>query len=213
VSYFSWSSAGRSRWWSRMPRSVVQNGVRRAELWATSKRSNGSRVHSNLSAWRTRLVSGTSSTVKRPSLITAFVNSGLRTVRRPISARNCISRKDTGDTPQGRYWSIQGNFAIRFEPRTSQIKKCVSRRSVNVRSAAKRHCLQPLATPTTTDRLDRHSVRAEDFCSGAFLSRFFSHSILPGGERAGDLCVEPRSPRHPGLRRAAETNAFWLQMH
>jgi hypothetical protein len=153
-----------------------------------------------------------SSTVKRTSLITAFVNSGLRTVRRPISERNCISRKDTGETPHGRYRSSQGNFAIRFEPRTSQIKKCVSRRSFKVLPAAKRAHFPDLATPMTTDLLDRHSVREEDFCIASFLSLSFSFSILPGGARAGHLCVGPRSPRHPELRQGGETSAFWPQM-
>ena len=59
------SSAGISLWLERMPRSVVQNATRRAKLWATRRRSNGSRVQSSRRACRTRDIMGMSSTVNR----------------------------------------------------------------------------------------------------------------------------------------------------
>ncbi len=198
----------------RIPRSMVQNATRRAELWATSRRSKGSRVQSSLRAWRTRVASGTSSTVNRGSSITVFVNSGLRTESRPISARNWISRKETGETPQGRYRSIHGNSASRFDPRTSQIRKWVSRRSVTVAAAAaKRGRAQGLATPTTTDPPRRHPARAGVSCTAALLRDRQRLSVPPDAARAGALCAGPRSPRPGELRRGDGTIASWLRTH
>ena len=51
---YSSNSAGIRRWLERIPRSVVQNATRRAELWAARRRSNGSRVQSSRRACRTR---------------------------------------------------------------------------------------------------------------------------------------------------------------
>ncbi len=206
------SSAGRSRWWVRMLRSRVQNATRRAELWATSRRSKGSRVQSSLRAWRTRVASGTSSTVNRVSSITAFVNSGLRTESRPISARIWISRKETGDTPQGRYGSNHGNSVSRFDPRTSQIRKWVSRRIVTgLAAAAKRGPVQALATPTTTDPLRRRPARSVVVCTAEPLGYPQCPSIPPGAARDGVLSAGPRSPLPGELRRGDETNASWLR--
>ena len=193
-----------------MARSTVQNAARRAELWATSRRSKGSRVQSSRRAWRTRVANGMSSTVKRGSLITVFVNSGLRTESRPISARNCISRKETGDTPQGRYRSSHGNSASRFDRRTIQIKKWVSRRSVTARAAAvRRGHDQNLATPTTTDPPHRHPALAGVVYIAERLCHSQCRSVPPDAARSGVLCAELRSPRPAGLRRGDGTNAFW----
>ena len=155
-----------------------------------------------------------SSTAKPPSLMTAFVNSGLRTAKRPISARNWISRNETGETPHGRYRSSQGNFAIRLDPRTSQIRKCVSSKSVNVVSAAgKRRCPQALAIPMTTDLPGRHWVRAEVSCIAECPRYSSSLWYPPGATRDGDLSAERRLLRRSELRPAGGTNVFWLQMH
>ena len=181
-------------------------------LWATSSRSKGSRVQSSFREWRTRFASGMSSTVKRVSAITVFMNSGFRTLSRPISARNWISRKETGDTPQGRYSSIQGNSAIRLFPRTSQTKKWVSSRSVNVPPAAGQRGLPlDLSTPRTNDPPRRLLAPAGVSCTAEFSRRSFYRSILLGGARAGVLFVEPRLPRRAGLHRADGTNFSWLR--
>jgi hypothetical protein len=150
------SSAGMSRWWLRMPRSAVQNARRRAELWPTSNRSKGSRVQASLKAWPTRVSNGISSTINRLSFIMVLVNSGFLTESRPTSARNWISWKDTGDTPQGRYRSNQLNFSSRLDWRTSQIRKWVSSRTVTVRTAAVNPRRAQGATPTTTDLRRQH---------------------------------------------------------
>jgi len=210
---YSTSSAGTSRCWERIPRSVVQNATWRAELWATSRRSKGSRVQSSCRVWRTRVSSGMSSTINRLSSITVFVNLGLRTESRPTSAKNWISRKETGDTPQGRYRSNQGNLASRFDPRTSQIRKWVSRRSVTVPAvAAKQGRAQGRATPTTTDPHRLHAARAGVFCTAASLWYSWRRLTLPGAARAAGLFAQPRSPRRGELRRGDGTNASWLQM-
>lgn len=207
---YSSNSAGIRRWLERIPRSVVQNATRRAELWAARRRSNGSRVQSSRRACRTRDVIGMSSTVNRMSFITVFVNSGLRTESRPTSARNWISRKETGETPQGRYLSIHGNSASRLEPRTSQIRKWVSRRSVTAQSAAvKRGCFRHHATPKTIDPLSRHSVRAGVAYTEGYPWRSCCQPIPPDVARGGDLCAALRSPRRRELRRGDETNSSW----
>ncbi len=207
---YSSSSVGTSRWWERMLPSVVQKAIRRAELWATRRRSNGSRVQWSLKAWRIRVASGMSSTVNRVSSITVSVNSGLRTESRPTSARNWISRKETGDTPQGRYRSIHGNSASRFEPRTSQIRKCVSRRTVTAQSAAvKRGCVQGRAIPKTIGPLSRHPVRAGVAYTAGYPWRSCCQSIPPDVARGGVLYAALRSPRRRELRRGDGTNSSW----
>ena len=204
------SSAGISLWLERVPRSVVQNATRRAKLWATRRRSNGSRVQSSRRACRTTDIIGMSSTVNRVSFITAFVNSGLRTESRPTSAGNWISRKETGETPQVRYLSIHGNSARRFEPRTSQIRKWVSRRSVTVESAAvKRGCFRGHAIPKTIDPLSRHSAHAGVACTAGFPWRSCCQPIPPDVVRGGVLCAALRSPRRRELRRGDGTNSSW----
>ncbi len=207
---YSSSSVGTSRWWERMLPSVVQKATRRAELWATRRRSNGSRVQWSLKAWRIRVASGMSSTVNRVSSITVSVNSGLRTESRPTSARNWISRKETGDTPQGRYRSIHGNSASRFEPRTSQIRKCVSRRTVTAQSAAvKRGCVQGRAIPKTIGPLSRHPVRAGVAYTAGYPWRSCCQSIPPDVARGGVLYAALRSPRRRELHQGDETNSSW----
>jgi hypothetical protein len=196
-----------------MPRSVVQNATRRAELCATSKRSNGSRVQSSRRAWRIMVASGMSSTVNRVSSITVFVNSGLRTDKRPTSARNWISRKETGETPQGRYRSNHGNSARRFEPRASQIRKWVSRRRVTVQTVAvKQGRVQGQATPKTIDPLSRHAARGGVVCTAGHLWHSESWTLPPGAAQSGALCAALRLPRHGGLRRGDGTNVSWLPM-
>ncbi len=182
------SSVGRIAWRARIRRSRVQRATRRAELWATSKRSKGSRVQSSLRVWRTIVTSGMSSTVNLASSITVVMNSGLRTESRPISARNWISRKETGDTPQGRYRSIQGNSASRFDRRTSQIRKWVSRSSVTARErVATRGRAPRLATPRTTDRPCRRPVRV----GGDGRRDAPSHSPRRPTPRGGGRCDVP----------------------
>ena len=109
------SSCGNSRWRERMRRSVVQNATRRAELCATSNRSNGSRVQSSFGEWLTTVSRERSSTMNRLSFDNVLMNWGLVTESRPTSARNWISRKETGETPHGRYRSNQGKLARRFD--------------------------------------------------------------------------------------------------
>jgi len=151
-----------------------------------------------------------SSTVNRVSSITVSVNSGLRTESRPTSARNWISRKETGDTPQGRYRSIHGNSASRFEPRTSQMRKCVSRRTVTAQSAAvKRGCVQGRAIPKTIGPLSRHPVRAGVVCTVEHLCHSECWLLSLGAARAGALCAALRSPRRRELHRGDETNSSW----
>jgi hypothetical protein len=207
---YSSNSVGRSRWWARMPRSVVQNGTRRAELWATRRRSNGSRVQSSRRAWRTMVASGTSSTVNRVSSITVCVNSGLRTESRPTSPRNWISRKETGETPQGRYRSNHGNSASRFEPRTSQIRKWVSRRRFNALTAAVKRGHVQDASSKTIDPLSRHPARGGVVCTAEHLWYFETWPLPPGAARPGDLCAVLRLPRRREPRRVDETNVSWL---
>ena len=176
-----------------MPRSVVHNATRRAELWATRRRSNGSRVQSRGRAWRTMVASGMSSTVNRVSSITVFVNSGLRTESRPTSARNWISRKETGETPQGRCRSNQGNSASRFESRTSQIRKCVSRRRVTALTAVvKRGRVQSLASPKTIGPPSRHPVREGVVCTAGKLWYSETWPHPPCAAPAGALCAALR---------------------
>lgn len=196
-----------------MSRSVVQNATRRAELWATRRRSNGSRVQSSGRAWRTMVASGMSSTVNRVSSITVFVNSGLRTESRPTSARNWISRKETGETPQGRCRSNHGNSASRFEPRTSQIRKWVSRRRVTASTAVvKRGRVQSRASPKTIGPPCRHSVRGGVVCTAGKLWYSETWPYLPFAAPAGVLCAARRLPRRRELRRGGETNSFSPQM-
>jgi hypothetical protein len=212
VNNLYWSrSAGISRWWSRMPRSVVQKATRRAELWPTSNRSKGSRVQPSLRAWPTRVCSGMSSTINRLSFITVVVNSGLLTESRPTSARNWISRKETGDTPQGRYRSSHGNLASRFDSRTSQIRKWVSRRTVTARLAAVQRGRVQGATPTTTDRPHRHAAPSGVFCIVGNLWLSWCRSALPVAARSAAPCAQPQLPRHEAHHRGDGTSASWLR--
>jgi hypothetical protein len=206
------NSAGRSRWCERMARSVVQNGTRRAKLWATRSRSNGSRVQSSRRAWRTRGSIVISSMVNLLSSITVFMNSGLRTESRPTSARNWISRKETGDTPQGRYPSNHGNAASRFDPRTSQIRKWVSRRRVTVPAAAKQDHAQGLATPRTIDPPHRLSALSGVFYTEESLCQPWCRLIPRAAAQSVALFVRPRSLHPEELRRGVGTIASWPQM-
>ena len=194
-----------------MPRSTVQNATRRAELWATSNRSKGSRVHPRRRARLTRVSSEKSSTINRLSLITVFVNSGLLTESRPTSARSWISRKETGDTPQGQYLSNQENLANRLDSRTSQIRKWVSRRTVTGRSAAAKRGRAQGATPTTTDLPRRHAAPSGVFCIVWSLWRFWCQLALPVSARFAAPCAQPRSPGHGEPHRGDGTSAFWLR--
>jgi hypothetical protein len=122
-----------------------------------------------------------------------------------------ISRKETGETPQGRYESNHGNSARRFEPRTSQIRKWVSRRRVTAQTAAvKRGCVRGQATPKTSGPLSLHPAREGVVCTAGHLWHSESWSLLPGAARAGALCAALRLPRPEGLRREAGTNVSWL---
>ncbi len=121
-------------------------------------------------------------------------------------------RKETGDTPQGRYRSNHGNSVSRFDPRTSQIRKWVSRRIVTgLAAAAKRGPVQALATPTTTDPLRRRPARSGVVCTAEPLGYPQCPSIPPGAARDGVLSAGPRSPLPGELRRGDETNASWLR--
>ena len=207
------SSDGRSRCRERIARSVVQSATRRAKLCATSNRSNGSRVQSSLRAWPTRVSREISSTINRLSFMTVLVNSGLLTESRPTSARNWISRNETGETPHGRYRSSQGKLAKRLDSRASQIRKWVSRRSVTFLTAAvKRGGALGHATPTTTDPLHRHAAPSELFCIVQTVWRSWLALALPDGARFVDRCARLQLLHLEAHHRAVETNVFWLRM-
>jgi hypothetical protein len=153
-----------------------------------------------------------SSTINRLSFITVFVNSGLSTESRPTSAKNWISRKDTGDIPQGRYRSNQENLARRLDLRTSQIRKWVSSRSVTVRTAAVRPGRAQAATPTTTDLPCRHGALSAVFCTVWSLWPSWCRLALPVAVRFAAPCVQPQSPRHGEHHREDETSVSGLRM-
>ena len=204
-------SAGKIRWWERMARSVVQNATRRAVLCATSKRSKGSRVHSSQSACLIRVSNGMSSTINRLSFITLLVKSGFFTESRPTSARNWISRKETGDTPQGRYRSNQGNLVSLFDSRTSQTKKCVSRRIVTAWTAAVARGGAQDANPTTNDLPRRHAALSTVSCIPEWLWHSLRHWAPPVAAQPVVLCARPQSPRLGEPRQEDGTSVFWLQ--
>ena len=159
------------------------------------------------------VVRGMSSTVNRASAITVFVNSGLRTESRPTSARNWISRKETGETPQGRYRSNHGNSASRFEPRTSQIRKWVSRRSVTaLPTVAKRVSVQNPARPKTIRPRSRLVVRGGGVCTAGQVGYSETWPHLLCAVLAGVLCAARQLPRRREPRRGDETNVFSPQM-
>jgi hypothetical protein len=209
----SLSSNGTSRCRERIVRSVVQSATRRAKLCATSNRSNGSRVQSNLRAWPTRVSREISSMINRLSFMTVLVNSGLLTESRPTSAKNWISRNETGDTPHGRYRSSQGKLAKRFDSRTSQIRKWVSRRSVTFLTAGvKPGGALGHATPTTTDLPHRHAAPSGFFYTVRKLWRSSFGRVLPGATRFVGRCARLQSLHLGAHHRAIETNVFWLLM-
>ena len=147
------------------------------------------------------------------SFITVLVNSGLLTESRPTSARHWISRKETGETPHARYRSSQGKLAKRFDSRTSQIRKWVSRRSVTFLTAA----VEPggalgHATPTTIDLPHRHAAPLGFFCTVRKLWRSWFGRVLPGATRFVGRCARLQSLRLGAHHRAVETNVFWLRM-
>ena len=186
----SLSSNGTSRCRERIVRSVVQSATRRAKLCATSNRSNGSRVQSNLKAWPTRVSREISSMIK-----------------------NWISRNETGDTPLGRYRSSQGELAKRLDSRTSQIRKWVSRRSVTFLTAAlKRGGALGHATPTTIDLLHRRAAPLGFFYTVRKLWRSWFARFLPGATRFVGRCARLQLLRLGAHHRAVETNVFWLRM-
>ena len=209
----SLSSNGTSRCRERIVRSVVQSATRRAKLCATSNRSNGSRVQSSLRAWPTRVSREISSMINRRSFITVLVNLGLLTERRPTSARNWISRNETGETPHGRYRSSQGKLAKCFDSRTSQIRKWVSRRSVTFLTAAvRRGGALGHATPTTTDLPHRHAAPSEFSCIVQKLWRSWFAPVLPDAARFVGRCARLQLLHLGAHHRAVETNVFWLRM-
>jgi hypothetical protein len=204
------SSDGNSRWRERMRRSVVQNATRRAELWASNRRSNGSRVQSSFSEWLTRVSRERSSTINRLSFDTVLMNWGLVTESRPTSARNWISRKETGETPHGRYRSNQGKLARRFDLRTIQIRKWVSRSTVTT-GVARRGALDR-AIPTTTDRPRPPAGPSGLSCIPENAWRSWYRLALPDGVRFARPFAQWRLLRHEGHHQAIETNVFWLRM-
>ena len=207
------SSAGRSRCRERIVRSVVQSATRRAKLCATSNRSNGSRLQPSLKAWPTSVSREISSMINRLSFMTVLVNSGLLTESRPTSAKNWISRNETGDTPHGRYRSSQGKLAKHFDSRTSQIRKWVSRRSVTFLTAAvKRGGALGHATPTTTDLPHQHAALSGFFCIVQKLWRSWFAPALPDGARLVGRCARLQLPHLAAHHRAVETNVFSLRM-
>jgi hypothetical protein len=204
------SSDGNSRCRERMRWSVVQNATRRAELWATNRRSNGSRVQSSFSAWLTRVSRERSSTINRLSFDNVLMNWGLVTESRPTSARNWISRKETGETPHGRYRSNQGKLARRFELRTIQIRKWVSRSSVTT-GAAKRGVLGR-AIPRTTDSPRLPAGPSGLSCIPENAWHPWYRLALPDGARFACPCAQWRLLHHEGHHQAIETNFSWLRM-
>ena len=212
TAHSSSNSAGTSRCRDRIARSVVQSATRRAKLCATSNRSNGSRVQSNFKAWPTRVSREISSMMNRRSFITVLVNSGLLTESRPTSARNWISRNETGETPHGRYRSSQGKLAKRLDSRTSQIRKWVSRRIVTFLTvAAEPGGALGHATPTTTDLPHRRAEPLGFFYTVRKLWRFWFGRVLPGATRFVGRCARLRLLRLGAHHQAVETNVFWLR--
>ena len=206
------SSDGTSRCRERIVRSVVQSATRRAKLCATSNRSNGSRVQSSLKAWPTRVSREISSTINHLSFMTVVVNSGLLTESRPTSARNWI-RKETGETPHGRYRSSHGKLAKRLDSRTSQIRKWVSRRSVTFLTVAvELGGALGHATPTTTDLRHRHAAPSGFFCIVQKLWRSWFAPALPDAARFVGRCAGLQLLHLGAHHRAVETNVFWLRM-
>ena len=204
------SSGGNSRWRERMRRSVVQNAILRAKLCATSNRSNGSRVQSSFSEWLTRVSRERSSTMNRLSFDTVLMNCGLVTESRPTSARNWISRKETGETPHGRYRSNQGKLARRFDSRTIQIRKWVSRRTVT--TGAARRGVVDRAIPTTTDRPRLPAGPSGPSCIPENAWHSWHGLALPDGARFARPCARLQLLHHEGHHQAIETNVFWLRM-
>ena len=150
--------------------------------------------------------------MNRASAITLFVKSGLWTESRPTSASNWISKKETGDTPQGRYRSSQGNLLSRFDCRTSQIKKWVSRRTLTGRTAFWKPHRDPAASPTTTGPLHRHAAFSKVSCIPERLWHALKRRALPAVVQPVALCVRPQLPHPEGLHRGDETSVFSLQM-
>jgi hypothetical protein len=204
------SSGGNSRWRERMRRSVVQNATRRARLCATSNRLNGSRVQTSPSEWLTRVSRERSSTTNRLSLDSVLMNWGLVTESRPTSARNWISRKETGEMPHGRYRSNQGKLARRFDSRTIQIRKWVSRSTVTT-GAAKRGVLDR-AIPKTTDRPHLPAGPSGLSCNLENAWHSWYRLALPDGVRFARPCARLQLLPHEGHHQASETNVSWLQM-
>ena len=204
------SSGGNSRWRERMRRSVVQNATRRAKLCDTSNRSNGSRVQSSLSEWLTRVSRERSSTMNRRSFDSVLMNWGLLTESRPTSARNWISRKETGETPHGRYWSSHAKLASRFDSRTIQIRKCVSRSNVTT-GAAKRGVLDR-AIPTTTDPPRLPAGPSVLSCNPENAWHSWYRLALPDGAGFARLCARLQLLHHEAHHQAIGTNVFWLRM-
>ena len=213
VTHSSSSSDGTSRCRDRIARSVVQSATRRDKLCATSNRSKGSRIQSNFKACPTRVSREISSRINRLSFMTVLVNSGLLTESRPTSAKNWISRNETGDTPHGRYRSSQGKLAKRFDSRTSQIRKWVSRRSVTfLTAAAKQGGALGHATPTTIDLPRRHAAPSKFFYIVRKLWRSWLGPVLPGAAPLVARCARLQLLRPGAHHRAVETNVFWLRM-
>jgi hypothetical protein len=204
------SSGANSRWRERTRRSVVQNASRRAKLCATSNRSNGSRVQSSFSEWLTRVSKERSSTINRLSFDTVLMNWGLMTESRPTSARSWISRKDTGEIPHGRYRSNQGKLARRFDSRTIQIRKWVSRSSVTTGAAKRGVPDRPI--PTTTDRPRLHAAPSGFSCIAENAWHSWYRLALPDGARFARPCARLQLLHHEGHHQANGTNVFWLRM-
>jgi hypothetical protein len=151
-----------------------------------------------------------SSTINRLSFDTVLTNWGLVTESRPTSARNWISRKETGETPHGRYRSNQGKLARRFDSRTIQIRKWVSRSTVTT-GAAKRGVLGR-AIPTTTDPPRLPAGPSGLSCIPENAWHPWYRLALPDGARFARPCAQWQLLHHEGHHQVIETNVFWLRM-
>ena len=100
----------------------------------------------------------------------------------------------------------------RFDSRTSQIKKCVSRRTLAVRTASWKQRRYQVARPTTTDLLHRHAAFSKVSCIPEQLWHSVKRAALRAAAQPVALYVRLQLPRPEGLHQAAETSVFSLQM-
>ena len=150
---------------------------------------------------------GTSSTRKRGAFSRVSVNSGFSISIRPTSAKYCTSSSEIGETLHGRYLSSQGNSLSRFDPRTSQIRKWVSSRSVTVffERLTRGLGFHP-ANPNSTGPLDQHRELAGDLYSQEIVASILGLFCPPCVKRASAPSAPGQRLPRQQLRQAPGTN-------